>query len=435
MDKLIDFEVLLAYVQKLVSWFNVNVLNLATLIQGGIVLGLLVLSWGLGIVTQRLVLRRWPSIEQGAGVWLRLKLTLLKVIPPVFSFLLIGFTLGIAKALDLSHGLFVLGENLLGAWIVIRLASFLFLSRFFGRLFALVAWSAAALNTLGFLDDIVDFLDSASFSVGGSDITTLSFLKALVLMFVLYRGGMALAEAIEVQLSKVSELTPSARVLFGKLMRIVTLVAIVIIALSSVGINLTALAVFSGAVGVGVGFGLQKVAANLISGFILLMDKSIKPGDVVEVGTVYGYITSLRARFVSVLTRDGKEILIPNEDLITNQVVNWSFSDTNVRLKVPVGISYDADPRVAMELMTDAATGHDRVQAFPKPVCRLMGFGDSSVDLELRVWIRDPQNGIVNVKSDLLLAIWDRFQENGIEIPYPQRDLHIRSGMVLPSEK
>ena len=197
--------------------------------------------------------------------------------------------------------------------------------------------------------------------------------------------------------------------------------------MNTLGVNLSAFAFIGGAIGVGVGFGLQKVVSNLISGVILLLDKSIKPGDVIEVGDSYGRIQSLGARYVSVVTRDGFEYLIPNEDLITQQVINWSFSSKLVRLKIGVGVSYGADIHKAMDLVVEAASGIDRVLTQPGPVCQLKNFGDSSVDLELRIWIADPEKGISNISSALRIAIWDAFQENGIEIPFPQRDLHIKS--------
>ena len=177
----------------------------------------------------------------------------------------------------------------------------------------------------------------------------------------------------------------------------------------------------------GIGFGLQKVVSNLISGVILLLDKSIKPGDVIEVGNSYGKIESLGARYVSVVTRDGYEYLIPNEDLITQQVINWSFSDRLVRLKIGVGVSYDSDLHKAMDLMVQSARGIDRVLDKPGPVCQLKNFGDSAVDLELRIWIGDPDKGVANVSSAIRLAIWDTLKEHGIEIPFPQRDVHIKS--------
>jgi len=169
------------------------------------------------------------------------------------------------------------------------------------------------------------------------------------------------------------------------------------------------------------------VVSNLISGIILLSDRSIKPGDVIQIGEVYGWISSLRGRYVSVVTHDGHEYLIPNEDLITQQVINWSYSDTKVRVKVPFGISYEADPHLVKSLAVEAMHDVPRVLKHPAPICLLKGFGDSSVDMELLVWINDPKNGVGNVKSDVLFKVWDMLKEHNIEIPFPQRDLHIKS--------
>ena len=198
------------------------------------------------------------------------------------------------------------------------------------------------------------------------------------------------------------------------------------IALTTVGLDLSSFALLGGAVGVGIGFGLQKVVSNLVSGLILLLDRSIKPGDVIEIDGTYGWINSLRARYASVITRDGKEHLIPNEDLITSKVVNWSFSDKNVRVRVPIGISYDSDPREAIELCLEAARAAPRVLNDPEPRCLVIAFGEHSVKLQLRFWIEDPSNGVGNVRSEVLLAVWDQFQKAGIEIPYPQQDIHVR---------
>jgi len=316
-------------------------------------------------------------------------------------------------------------QTLLIAWVAVQLATSLILDAFWSRVIAATAWTLAALSIVGVLGPALEFLDGLGFTIGKVELTVLSLLKAVVVLLVLLRLGGWLADASERRLLKVAGLTPSTAVLLNKVVKITLFTVIFLVALNSVGIDFTALAVFSGAVGVGVGFGLQKVVGNFVSGIILLLDRSIKPGDVIQTGNVYGWITDLRGRYVSVVTRDGKEYLIPNEDLITQQVINWSYSNRNIRLKVPVGISYGADPRKAMDLMVDAAGVVSRVLKDPRPVCRLMGFGDSSVDLELRFWIEDPQNGTANVTSTILLGIWDRFKEHGIEIPFPQRDVHL----------
>ena len=225
-------------------------------------------------------------------------------------------------------------------------------------------------------------------------------------------------------------MTPSQRVLFSKLSNIALYVAAVVIGLNIVGLDLTSLAVFSGALGLGIGFGLQKVVSNLISGIILLMDKSIKPGDVIAVGDSYGWVNSLGARCISVLTRDGKEHLIPNENLITQTVENWSYSDRKVRLHIPIGVSYNSDIHQVRELLLQAVDEHARVLKIPEPRCLITGFGDSSIDFEIRAWIFDPQEGLSNLKSDLFFRVWDLFKEHNIEIPFPQRDIHIKQAAV-----
>ncbi|MFU8819356.1 MAG: mechanosensitive ion channel family protein, partial [Desulfurivibrio sp.] len=186
---------------------------------------------------------------------------------------------------------------------------------------------------------------------------------------------------------------------------------------------------------VGLGFGLQRIASNFISGFILIMDRSVKPGDVITVGDKYGWVEELRARYIVVRNRDGVDTLIPNETLITTQVINWSYGDRNVRIKVPVQISYDDDPEQAMELMRTAASSSPRILDDPAPTVRLLEFADSGILLELRVWIGDPEQGSGGVRSEINLAIWRAFKEAGITIPYPQRDLHFKNMPVEPAAR
>jgi small-conductance mechanosensitive channel len=219
--------------------------------------------------------------------------------------------------------------------------------------------------------------------------------------------------------------------LVEKIAGVAIVIAAFFVGIDLLGIDLTAFAVFSGALGLAVGFGLQKTFGNLIAGIILLMDRSIKPGDVVVVADAVGRVNKIGVRAVSVITRDGKEHLVPNELLMTERVENWSYSNREVRVRLAVGVSYDADIRLAQKLMLDAADEAPRVLKSPAPVCWITGFGDSSVDHELRFWISDPEGGLGNIQGDVYLRIWDKFKEAGVEIPYPQRDLHVRT---LPKE-
>jgi small-conductance mechanosensitive channel len=210
-------------------------------------------------------------------------------------------------------------------------------------------------------------------------------------------------------------------------------VAAFFIGIDIVGIDLTALAVFSGAFGLAVGFGLQKTFGNLIAGIILLMDRSIKPGDVIVVGDSFGHVSKIGVRAVSIVTRDGKEHLIPNENLMTQEVENWSYSTPNVRIHIPVGVSYDANLELAQRLMIEAAKAPARVLKVPAPSVWLRAFGESSIDHDILVWISDPEAGVGNVQSEILNLVWKLFKDNGIEIPYAQRDIRIREWPGAPT--
>lgn len=282
------------------------------------------------------------------------------------------------------------------------------------------------LHVVGLLDDTAAFLDAHPLQLGNSSITALDILKGTAVFLILFWIAGFVSKIISNRISSVQDLEPNVKVLFTKGIRIGLFVLAVLVAMGVMGLKITTLTVFGGAFGLGLGFGLQKVISNLVSGIILLLDRSIKPGDVVEIEGTYGWINSLNLRYASVITRDNKEHLIPNEDLITNPVVNWSFSSKLIRIRAPFGISYQSDLRLAMELATACAKEIPRVVSSPAPRCNLMGFGDSSVDFELRFWIEDPHNGIGRVRSEVLLKLWDAFHENGIEFPFPQRDVNLR---------
>jgi len=339
----------------------------------------------------------------------------------------------VTAALGLYHGALTTVASLLSAWILIRLASLLVKNESFARAIAVFAWTVAALNIFGLLDASMAMLDSWSVNVGQVRLSPLTVLKvAISLWFALWLAT-ALSALLERRLERSKSTNASTRVLISKLTRISLVMLAILVALSSVGIDLTALAIFSGALGVGLGFGLQKIFSNLVSGVILLMDKSIKPGDVISLGATFGWINHLGLRYASVITRDGIEHLIPNEELIIQRVENWSYSNKLVRLRAPIGISYDSDVRLAMQLILDSALMVPRVKRDPEPKVQLAGFGDSSVNLELRIWVDDPELGRANILSEILLNIWDKFHQHGITIPFPQRDLHLRS--VLGKEE
>jgi small-conductance mechanosensitive channel len=317
--------------------------------------------------------------------------------------------------------------NLAGAWLIIRFASSLIPNATVSRVVAVLAWTAAALNILGLLTPTIALLRETFITIGQFHVSIFAMLEGILSLAFLLWASVLVAGLVERRIEKVSTLTPTARVLFGKLFKILLIALAFMVSLASVGIDLTAFAVFTGAVGVGIGFGLQKSVANLFAGIILLLDKSIKPGDILEVAGTYGWVSSLGARYVEVETRDGTAFLIPNEDIITQQVFNWTHQHNNVRLKLPVRIAFDSDVRKALDLMREAADRPERVLEFPRPNPLVIGFGENGLDLELRFWIADVHNGIHNISSDVLLEILDLFRANGIQIPLPQRDIHVQS--------
>ncbi|WPJ96563.1 mechanosensitive ion channel [Coraliomargarita algicola] len=294
----------------------------------------------------------------------------------------------------------------------------------------MVGYLITAIYAMAQLDGLSENLQDFHIEMGTLSVSAWGIVTGLIAFGITMWISLGLTRLLETRIQTVPRLSASLRVLIVKMIRILFIFIATMIALSSMGVNLSSLTVLGGAVGLGLGFGLQKVVSNFVSGIILLLDNSIKPGDVIEIEGTYGWINNLRARYASVITRDGTEHLIPNEDLITQRVINWSFTDELVRMRVPVGVSYNADPHECIALMLEAAKGHERVLEDPKPVCLLKEFGDSSLNLELRFWLSDPANGVGSVKSQVLLKIWDLFKENNIEIPFPQRDLHIRSSDV-----
>ncbi len=287
-------------------------------------------------------------------------------------------------------------------------------------------WGVVALHLVGWLPAVEVFMDQLAIGTGEHRVSLLMAAKFVVLSALYLLLALWLSGVIEQWLKSAPHVNVSMRVGISKISKVALLTVAIILALTEAGVNLASLTVFGGALGVGIGFGLQKIVSNFISGFILLGDRSIRPGDVISVGNNYGWVKELRARYIVVRNRDGVETLIPNENLVTTDVINWSYSDRRVRVRIPVQISYDDDPEQAMAIMEQAATANERALKSPEPAVRLMEFADSGIALELRVWMTDPEEGVGNVRSDINLAIWHGFKEAGITIPYPQRDVHLR---------
>jgi small-conductance mechanosensitive channel len=323
----------------------------------------------------------------------------------------------------------VLGAAL-AAWTAMLVSGIvrgLQMPRWIASLLAAVTFFSLLARAVGGLKPITDTLDRVGFTAGSTRISLLTMLQVLVTFVAIYAVVKLLNRVVGHSIRRASSLDATQQLLGQKLASVAILIAAFFIGIDLVGIDLTALAVFSGAFGLAVGFGLQKTFGNLIAGIILLMDRSIKPGDVIVVGESFGHVTKIGVRAVSIVTRDGKEHLIPNENLMTQEVENWSYSSRDVRVHIPVGVSYDCDLPLAQKLMIQAASESKRVMTNRPPTVWLTAFGESSVDHEILVWISDPELGVGTVRSDILNRVWALFKENGIEIPFPQRDIHVRN--------
>jgi small-conductance mechanosensitive channel len=322
--------------------------------------------------------------------------------------------------------------NLAFAWLIIRLVTSGIRNTFIVRLVAVSAWLVAALSIVGQLDPVINALDSVSIVLGGLRLTPLLLIKLGVLLVVALWLSNIASNFAESRITRSSDLTPSIQVLLVKMIRLALMIFAVAMVMGAVGINLSALAIFSGAAGVGIGFGLQKIVANFISGIILLADKSVKPGDLVTIGDSSGRISAMKTRYISVAAGDGREFLIPNEDLVTQKVTNWTYTDKNTLVKVNFGTNYEADPRLVCKLAIEIAAAAPRALKDKPPNCILVEFAEAGMRFSLTFWISDP-DGMDNVKSDVMLSLWETFKREGIRVPYPVRDIRIRGG-ALPVE-
>ncbi|WP_024509342.1 mechanosensitive ion channel domain-containing protein [Bradyrhizobium sp. ARR65] len=328
--------------------------------------------------------------------------------------------------------LVMIAAKLAFAWLIIRLVASGIHNSFVVRVVSVGAFLVAALSIVGQLDSVIDALDSVAITLGGLRLTPLLLIKLGVLLILALWLTNVVSNFAESRITQSGDLTPSLQVLLVKMIRVGLMIFAVAVAMSAVGINLSALAIFSGAAGVGIGFGLQKIVANFISGIILLVDKSVKPGDLVTIGDNSGRISAMNTRYISVAAGDGREFLIPNEDLITQKVTNWTYTDKNTLVKVNFATNYDADPRLVCKLAIDIAASAPRALKAKPPGCLLTEFTDAGMKFSLTFWIADP-DGMDSVKSEVMLSLWDAFKREGIHVPYPVREIRVRGG-VLPVE-
>tara|TARA_R110002049_G_scaffold117332_3_gene270607 strand:+ start:1170 stop:2525 length:1356 start_codon:yes stop_codon:yes gene_type:complete len=390
-----------------------------------IVVVLAVVAWGLHRVSGTL-LQNWVRSREGWSKWqLRVVVQVKRRLGLMWFAVLAGGVYLVMQNLTWPSRSYLIGlaATLAAVLVGIAFAVRLVRNRPLRRLVTWGLWIYATLYFLNVADEVSVFLDGLALTIGDFRLSVLTIITAVVIIGVLFTVARLISTTTAANIRKNEDISPSMQVLAVKGLQITLYGIAFFMGVKAVGIDLTGLAVLSGAIGVGLGFGLQKVVSNLVSGVIILLDKSIKPGDVISLGETFGWIQTLGARYASVVTRDGKEYLIPNEDLITGQVVNWSHSNDFVRLDIYFGTAYGDDPHVVRKLAIDAAKSVDRVLSFKAPVCHIVGFGDSSVDYILRFWIKDPTGGLTNIRGNVYLALWDTFKENEISIPFPQREV------------
>ncbi|MBI4988181.1 MAG: mechanosensitive ion channel [Rhodocyclales bacterium] len=382
-------------------------------------------------------LRREPTVIEGA--WRTGHRGLNRILFPLFA---LGLVLLARLVLRQWHHVNLLNVALplLGSFAVIRAVMFALRQAFapsgwlaaFERMLALTVWSVVALHILGLLPELIGALESVGFSVGKQRLSLWLLLQGVVtvlvtLLLALWGGGL-----IEARLLKADSIDGNLRLVFARLSKALLILLAVLISLPLVGIDLTALSVFGGALGVGIGFGLQKIASNYVSGFIILLDRSIRLGNVISVDKVSGEVTQITTRYTVLRGNNGVEAIVPNDVLIGSVVQNETYTNPRVRLALTVQVGYAGDPERAMALLVEAARRHPRVLAEPAPKAYLVRFADSGIELELGFWIADPQEGSLNIKSDIGVDIWRAFRQEGIEIPYPRQEVRVLNASELP---
>lgn len=377
-------------------------------------------------------LHEWLRSRDGWPKWrIRWMLVVHNRLRAIFFVTLIWIGFGVMQEMTVwpsQTRLIRIVANLATAWLIVALTTRLIANPFMRSIVRYGAWTWITLSILGLTEEFRSLLDSLALEMGEVRISLWLILQAVMIIGLLFFVARFISRSTSSRIATNEDISPSMQVLAVKFMQVMLYGAAFFIGLKAIGIDLTGLAVLSGAIGVGLGFGLQKVVSNLVSGVIILLDKSIKPGDVISLGDTFGWINSLGARYVSITTRDGKEYLIPNEDLITGQVVNWSHSNEFVRLDIFFGTAYGDNPHEVRKIAIEAALSVDRVLASRPTVCHIVGFGDSSVDYILRFWISDPTGGLTNIRGNVYLALWDAFEAAGISIPFPQREVRVLEG-------
>lgn len=395
-------------------------------------IGIIGVAFGLSIIISHSSNKRLAAAIEKANMPIqakRVSTNLCRLIMPITALILIFLSVQIAASpsVKMEAGLLSAVSKLLLAWIVIRMALQFVENKFARNFFTFSILTMAALSIFGVLDEASNALDSVGINLGESRLSLLAVIKSIFLLFFLLYMAIFISTFAERKVLQAKGMKRSSQVLISKIIRITLVVFALLIGVTSAGIDLSLFAVFGGAVGLGVGFGLQKGISNLFSGMLLLMDKSIVPGDILEMDNgVFGWVQHMGARYTEIVTRDNKSFLIPNEDFITQRVVNWSHGNTLIRLEVTFGVDYRHNPHEIIALAVEAAKRADeRICEDPGPVCHFAAFGDSSLDFKLRFWIKDAEKGVTNIRGAVMLTLWDAFEKNDVKIPYPHREILI----------
>lgn len=398
----------------------------AALWQLGVIVGACVIAWAINGALRGYVMRNAPeNWKLGIG-------GVNRVLFPLSTLIMVE--IGIFALMHWQHvSLLKLASKLLLAMAIIRLVVYTVryiiapggLLKTLENTISSLIWLILALHLSGVLPEVLGALEDVKFNVGKNPMNLLLVLQALLTIIVTILIALWLSRFLENKLMRHEHLNMNMRVVLTKLLRIFLLFVAILIALSAVGLDITLLSVFGGALGVGLGFGLQRIASNYVSGFIILLDKSMQIGDVITVDSHYGVVSDLRTRYLVLRKLDGTEVIIPNEALIINPVINHSFSDHKARVQMPIQVSYDSPLEKAMQIMQDIAVAHSRILQTPAPATQIKGFGESGIDLVLSIWIPDPEEGSSALQSEIYLEIWRAFQANNISIPFPQREVRI----------
>jgi small-conductance mechanosensitive channel len=414
------------------AWLSTNLLTTDAFIQ----FIMIVSAFLFGAILYRMIRGRILAAIDRAEMPIRIKRTithLQELLMPLLALAVLFVVTMLARSdtIGMQTPLNDSAMKLLLAWIVIRFALEFVENSFVRNIMTVLILTIAALSVFGMMDETTAALDAIGFSFGKVRFSALALIKGAMSIFILLYLALFASTFLERRVLKSKSLTRSSQVLIVKVMRVVLIVFAILVGVTSSGIDLSIFTVFMGTVGLGVGFGLQKVVSNLFSGMLLLMDKSISPGDIIELentGT-YGWVNHMAARYTEIVTRDNKSYLIPNEDFITQRVINWSHGNRLLRLDVKFGVHSASNPHDVVRISLEAAKKPARVVETPEPTCNLAEFGESSLNFVLSFWIKDAEQGLGNVKGEVLLALWDAFKANNIRIPYPHREIYMHKAL------